>query len=55
MLGCVSYNKLRFIILKLEIKLVGAIIENIISKILYIEIKSRVLNTEYKKPIYKEV
>ena len=55
LLGCVSYNKLKSIILKLKIKLVGATVENIINKILCIEIKSRVLNTKYKKLIYKEV
>ena len=50
----VSCNKLRFIILKLEIELVGIIIENIINKILCIEIKSKVLNSKYKKLINKE-
>ena len=42
-------------ILKLEIKLVGIIIKNIISKILRIKVKLKILNTKYKKPIYKEV
>ena len=55
MLDYVFYNKLRFIILKLEIKLIGAIIKDIINKILYIKIKSKILNTEYKEPIYKEI
>ena len=54
-MGCVSYNKLKFIILKLKIKLVGAPVENIVNKILYVKIKFEVLNTEYKKPLYKEV
>ena len=53
-MSCVPYNKLKFIILKLKIELVGAIIKNIISKTLRIKIKSKVLSTEYKEPIYKE-
>ena len=55
LLGYVSYNKLRFIILKLKIKLIGAIVENTINKILCIEVKSEVLNTKYKELIYKNV
>ena len=55
LLNCVPYNKLKFIILKLEIELAGTIIKNIINKTLYIEIKFKVLNTEYKKPTYKQV
>ena len=54
-MSCVSYNKLRSIILKLEIELVGAIIKDIINKILYIEIKSGVFNIKYKEPTYEEV
>ena len=48
------YKELRFIILKLKIKLIEIIIKNIISNILY-KVKSSVLNTKYKKLIYKEV
>ena len=55
LLGCVSYNKLRSIALKLEIELVGATVENIISKILCVEVKSKVLSAEYKELIYKKV
>ena len=55
LLGCVLYNKLKFIILKLEIKLAKITVKNIINKTLYIKVKSRVLNTEYKKPTYKKV
>ena len=51
----IFYNELRFIVLKLEIELLGVIVESIISKILYVEVKSSVLNVEYKKLIYKEV
>ena len=54
-MDCVSYNKLRFIILKLEIELVGAIIENIVNKIRYIRIKFEILSTKYKKLIYKKI
>ena len=32
----------------------GVIIEDAINKILYIEIKSRVLDIKYNKPIYKK-
>ena len=55
LLSYVSYNKLRSIILKLEIKLIRAIIKDVINKTLYIKIKSGVLSAEYKKPIYKKV
>ena len=55
LLSYIFYNKLRFIILKLEIELVEIIIENIINIILYIKIKSRILNIKYKELIYKEV
>ena len=55
MLSYISYNKLRSIILKLEIKLVGAIVKDTVSEILCIEIKSKIFNTEYKKPIYREI
>ena len=55
LLNCVPYNKLRFIILKLEIKLAPTIIKSAINKTLYIRIKSRVLNTKYKELIYKEI
>ena len=55
MLSCVPYNKLKFIILKLEIKLIKIIIKDTISKILCIKIKNKILNAEYKEPIYKEV
>ena len=54
-MGCVPYNKSRLIILKLKIELVKAIIKNTINKTLYIKIKSKVLNTKYKKLIYKEI
>ena len=54
MLGCVFYNKLRFIILKLKIELAGVEVENIINKILYIGVKPKVFNTKYKKLIYKK-
>ena len=55
LLGYVFYNKSKSIILKLEIKLAKITVKNIISKTLHIEIKSRVLNTKYKKLIYKEI
>ena len=55
LLDCVSYNKIKFIILKLEIKPAEITIKDTVSKILYIKIKSRVLNAEYKKLIYKKV
>ena len=51
----VSYDKLRFIKLKLEIKLIEIIVEYIINIILYIKIKSKIFNTKYKELIYKEV
>ena len=47
MLSYVFYRELRFIALKLEIKLVEAIVKNIIDNILY-KIKPGVLNTKYK-------
>ena len=55
LLNCVSYNKLRFIALKLKIKLMEIIVKGAVNKTLYIKIKSEVLNTEYKKLIYKKV
>ena len=54
MLSCVSRKELRFIILKLEIKLAGIIIKNIINNILY-KIKPSILNTKYKEPIFKKI
>ena len=51
----VLYNKLRFIILKLEIKLAGIKVKDIINKILRIKIKFKVFSTKYIKPIYKKV
>ena len=54
LLNCVSYNKLRFIILKLKIKLIETTIKNIISKTLYIKIKPKVLSAKYKRPTYKK-
>ena len=54
-MGYVSHNKSRFIILKLEMKLIETTVKDIVNKTLHIEIKSKVLNTEYKKLIYKEV
>ena len=53
-LGYVSHKELRFIILKLEIKLIGVTVKNTISNILC-EIKSGVLNIKYKESIFKEV
>ena len=55
LLGYISYNKLRFIILKLKIELIEIIIKSIVNKIPRIEIKPKILNIKYKKPIYKEV
>ena len=55
LLNYVTYNKLRCIILKLEIKLIEIIIKNTVNKILRIKTESRVLNTEYKKLTYKEI
>ena len=55
LLGCVPYNKLRFITLKLEIELIRATIKNIISKTLHIRIKSKILSAEYKKLMYKKI
>ena len=54
-MGYVFNNKLRFIILKLEIELTEIIIKDAINKILYIKIKPKIFNTEYKEPIYKKV
>ena len=54
-MGYVLYNKLKLIILKLEIELIRAIIKSIINKTLYIKIKPGVLSIEYKEPIYKEI
>ena len=54
-MNCVSYNKSKFIILKLKIKLTGAIVKDIINKTLYIKIKFGVFNTKYKKPTFKKV
>ena len=55
LLSYISYNKQRFIVLKIEIKLIEIIVKDIIYKTLYIEIKSRIFNTKYKESIYKEV
>ena len=55
LLNYVFYNKLKFIILKFKIDLPGVIIKNIINKIAYIIIKLKVLNTKYKKLIYKKI
>ena len=54
LLGCVSYNKLRSIALKLEIKLAGAIVKGAVGDTLRIRVKLRVLGAKYKEPIYKE-
>ena len=54
MLGCVSCRELRFIILKLEIKLIGVIIKDAVSNILY-RVKPNIFSTEYKELIFKEV
>ena len=54
MLGCVSYKELRFIILKLKVKLIGAIVKDIINNILY-KIKPATFSTKYKELIFKEI
>ena len=54
LLGCVSYNELRFIALKLEIKLAGVIVKGVISDTLRVRVKLGVLSTKYKEPTYKE-
>ena len=53
-MSCVLYRELKSIILKLKIKLIGTIVKNIISNILY-SVKPNILNIKYKKPIFKEV
>ena len=55
MLSYVSYNKIRFIILKLGLELVEIIIKDTINKILYIKVKSEIFSTKSKKNIYKKV
>ena len=54
LLNCVSYRELRFIILKLEIELAGAIVKNIVSNILY-NIKFNILSARYKELKFKEI
>ena len=54
LLDCVSYNELRFIALKLEIKLAGVTVKGMIGDILRVRVKLRVLGAKYKEPTYKE-
>ena len=54
LLGCVSYRQLRFIVLKLKIKLAEAIIKDVISNILY-KVKLGVFSAKYKELIFKKV
>ena len=54
MLGYISRRELRFIILKLEIKLVGVKIKDIVGNILY-KTKSNILNIKYKELIFEEI
>ena len=54
LLNYVFYRELRFIILKLEIKLIKITVENIISNILR-KIKPNILNTKNKELTFKEI
>ena len=55
LLGYVSYNELRSIASKLEIKLAGVTVKGAVGDILRVGVKLRVLGAKYEEPTYKEV
>ena len=54
LLGYVSYNELRSIASKLEIKLAGVTVKGAVGDTLRVRVKLRVLGTKYEEPTYEE-